>query len=630
MAANPVANIGIDFDAKFAKLEGDLKKVSKSVDRFEKRTKKSFGGVQKQLKSLGRAAAGFAAAFAGAAGARALNETAKAAIEFGDSLAKQADRIGVSVEALQELRFAGERVGISIEKTDAGLLRFSKTIGEASDQTGTLFTLLKKSDPALLSRLLDADTLDQALDIILEKLPEIDTVMKRNALAAAAFGRQSGAAFGAAAGQIDPLQRKLRALGAIMDEKLARKAEVAADKLTDLDVVMKNKLNVAVLENIEGFTEFRELLSDVQRIAIKAAAALGSLAKFNPFSRDEADDFFDALLDVEILQGKIAAVQKNIDRSRGRANDPFGRFDSNQAIKRKARLQAQLEDAEKRLDHANAENQKRLRRERATATPIGGGDGGGDGGGNPFANIKTPGEPSKKEDAMAARAEQNFERINAIIDATRTPMEDMAARLKEIDGLLSEASDPEQFVGLLEAQNRIGEQMGELSERTSEWQRASEFAARGIADAFADAIVFGDKLGASLKRLAQQLASRVISNFLFSSIGGGEGGGGGKGLFGAVKGLFGKAGGGRIAPGAPLLVGERGPELIVPQRSATVINAADARRAAGGGGAVTVNQTLRFDVGLESVDRRIAEAAPAAASAVVAAVERLRSRPGFA
>jgi len=65
-------------------------------------------------------------------------------------------------------------------------------------------------------------------------------------------------------------------------------------------------------------------------------------------------------------------------------------------------------------------------------------------------------------------------------------------------------------------------------------------------------------------------------------------------LIGTVAGLFGFAGGGRVQPGVPAIVGERGPELIVPTRPGTVMNGADSRGA--GGKSVAVSQTVNFDL----------------------------------
>ncbi|WCL55090.1 hypothetical protein [Gimibacter soli] len=82
---------------------------------------------------------------------------------------------------------------------------------------------------------------------------------------------------------------------------------------------------------------------------------------------------------------------------------------------------------------------------------------------------------------------------------------------------------------------------------------------------------------------------------------------------------FGKAGGGRLQPGTPTLVGERGPELVVAHRPATVINAADTRGSIGPG--VTVQQTLNFDlVPAPTIGAMIENAMPAIVEASKMAV----------
>ncbi|RMB11902.1 hypothetical protein [Eilatimonas milleporae] len=80
-----------------------------------------------------------------------------------------------------------------------------------------------------------------------------------------------------------------------------------------------------------------------------------------------------------------------------------------------------------------------------------------------------------------------------------------------------------------------------------------------------------------LKPVTDALAS-VVKSVLDSILGA-------DGLLGSLfGGLFGRAGGGRVQPGLPVLVGERGPELLVPNRAMTVMNNADSRMAMAGTG----------------------------------------------
>ena len=110
--------------------------------------------------------------------------------------------------------------------------------------------------------------------------------------------------------------------------------------------------------------------------------------------------------------------------------------------------------------------------------------------------------------------------------------------------------------------------------------------------------------------------SRLAANATLRQFFGEEEAGGGNRSAGFFSGIFdfffgGSAGGSRVFPGVPRIVGERGPEVIVPDRTATVMNNADSRRAFGmGGGGVVINfsPVNRFDVGLETFDRRLNQA----------------------
>ena len=95
------------------------------------------------------------------------------------------------------------------------------------------------------------------------------------------------------------------------------------------------------------------------------------------------------------------------------------------------------------------------------------------------------------------------------------------------------------------------------------------------------------------------------------------------GLLGSILGgLFGRAGGGRVQPGLPVLVGERGPELLVPSRAGTVMNGADTRMAlAGGPGGIVINNTFTVDV-RDSVRAEIQNTMPIMQESVFDALAR--------
>ena len=93
---------------------------------------------------------------------------------------------------------------------------------------------------------------------------------------------------------------------------------------------------------------------------------------------------------------------------------------------------------------------------------------------------------------------------------------------------------------------------------------------------------------------------------------------------------IGAASGGAVQGGRPVLVGERGPELIIPKSASTVRNAHDTRSImARGGNEVAVYQTINVTTGVQdTVKAEIANLMPQIADAAKSAVLDARRRGG--
>ena len=64
----------------------------------------------------------------------------KKALEFADGIAKTADKVGLSTDALQKYRFAADLAGVSNGELDKAFDKLNKSIGETiSDGTGAAF-----------------------------------------------------------------------------------------------------------------------------------------------------------------------------------------------------------------------------------------------------------------------------------------------------------------------------------------------------------------------------------------------------------------------------------------------------------------------------------------------------------
>ena len=118
------------------KLGRDLRRVGRAVGR------------------VGREAARFGRRFGLVIGGATLAVVAFAQkyATTADTIAKTADRIGVGVEELQELRHAFDLGGVAIEQTDKGLTFFAKAIGEAASGSGEAKPIFEAMGVAIVTK----------------------------------------------------------------------------------------------------------------------------------------------------------------------------------------------------------------------------------------------------------------------------------------------------------------------------------------------------------------------------------------------------------------------------------------------------------------------------------------------
>ncbi|MGH6978069.1 MAG: hypothetical protein ACRED4_02050, partial [Brevundimonas sp.] len=120
-------------EKKFSKSNANLRKETSQLGSVFDGLGKSIGGAGGGLPGLGGGVgalgiAGAAAAIgvgALVASLRGLKDAAKFAADLTDS----ADRIGVTVEALQELRYAADETGVPLASLDSGLESLNATLG---------------------------------------------------------------------------------------------------------------------------------------------------------------------------------------------------------------------------------------------------------------------------------------------------------------------------------------------------------------------------------------------------------------------------------------------------------------------------------------------------------------------
>jgi phage-related minor tail protein len=92
-----------------------------------------------------------------------------------------------------------------------------------------------------------------------------------------------------------------------------------------------------------------------------------------------------------------------------------------------------------------------------------------------------------------------------------------------------------------------------------------------------------------------------------------------------VKGLTGKAIGGPVQAGQPYMVGERGPEMFVPNQSGSIVP----NDKMGGGGGITVVNNVDASGAGSDVDLKIRAAMQQSSEQTVATIQNLMRRRRF-
>ena len=204
--------------------------------------------------------------------------------------------------------------------------------------------------------------------------------------------------------------------------------------------------------------------------------------------------------------------------------------------------------------------------------------------------------------ADIARGEANLALLQAKLDG-RYEEEVLAQRIKAIeDSNLNDVQKNKQIAivnqtAALESQIQVAEKLNEVYESVGSAIQS------GIVDAITSAIDGSKSLGESLSGILKQVGG-ILLNFGIGSIGSSLG----------IPGL--RANGGPVANGRPYIVGERGPELFMPQQSGSIRSNEDLRALMGRSPAGTA-QAMNFTFettnigGTEYVSREQLEAAMA-------------------
>lgn len=246
-------------NASFAtKAEMGLRRVNNSLRTMQRFT----GGVVSRMFNLRNAAFVAIAAM----GAKKLYDAANNIAKLGDEAAKTSRMIGLSAEALQELRFAADRQGVTTETLTKSLMLLNRNVGDVQAGQGMLTTLLKRTNPELLKQLKNVKNNEEAFSLMLGAIEKAPNQMQKASLAQAAFGRggqEMLKLFEAGSIGIEELREQARKFGGVIGTETANKMEAFIDAQTNMKFAMTGLkttiitgLMPTIQKTIEGITNW--------------------------------------------------------------------------------------------------------------------------------------------------------------------------------------------------------------------------------------------------------------------------------------------------------------------------------------------------------------------------------------
>ncbi len=588
-----LATLSVDFVAKVAAFEADLKRVARTSEQNSERMAAAFGLAK---SALGGLVAGLSV---GASVAFFRN-----IVDGIDALNDLADATGSSIENLSGLEDVAARTGTSMETVGSAVIKLNKTLADAKPGS-------------------DAAAALAALGLSAKELKALDPAeaLRLTAVALAGFADDGNKArltqelFGKSLREVAPLLKDLAESGRLNATVTTEQAEAAEAFNIELFKLQKNAVDVA--RDLAG-----PMVDAINR----------TIEAFRQGSRD-GKGFFETLRAEQLKLLGFGNVAKEVENLRAQlAIEPKGTGLYASLEKQLADKTKLLETSQKAAAAVFRPSQNYGDAFKPSAPVIGGGAAGGGQKakkvdpiidpatadairaleGTDLAKIaklnaqltelftlqrETKGAPGVAEaiaktreelaklDPVAVAAAESAKRLQGILD--QTPTAKFAEALVDIQ-LLNKAFDDGKISATQWAEAIRGStaKIGAdgAAEEIEKLSTFAEQAGRNIQDALGDSLEsllagnfksIGDLWADTLRKMVAQAAAAQLNSYLFGDTFGQKGGS----LGGAVGDLFkfissfggARADGGPVSAGRAYLVGERGPELMVPGASGTVV-----------------------------------------------------------
>lgn len=659
-----LAKLLVRLEGENIKLVKSLDQATRKIDRFEKNANKTVGRFRDSFKNAFAAIATYASV-------RTFSRFIKHSVDLADAANKAAQRLGIASSALQEYGLAAQFSGSSSEELQNGLRFLNRQISDAAAGVAKATDIFKTLNVAFTDTSGRVRKVDNVLKDIADRFSQAADDANKTNIAVQLFGRTGAnliPLLNAGAQGIDQMRQKARDLGLVMSDEAARAAEQFNDNLTVVRAQVRglgNQITTGLLPTLNDLTglmidlgsnsssagqiigqAFGGVLKGIAVIVLKVRAeitslgnaigglaAAAALAAQGEFSR--AKDIF-----AEMAADEAKLVKETEDQINNLFSGGFRKAGQDAAslagvikgslgpIKEETAAAA---SSAKALEKQIASTIAALELQAATSGMSA------DAAKRYELQLKGASDAQLKhveslQNQIAADKElqDSLDREAEAISKARDKWADLQVQLREVDSVaLKYINDIEDLktahdLGVISTEQlnasleKLGEQYVKATEKNKGWreqfEKSVERVGSGMQGAledffFAPAEKGFDGLFESfsnlLRRMAAEIAAQAVMQQLFKGLN--NLGGGFAEIGGLLSGVTARAIGGPVTAGAPVLVGEKGPELFFPASSGSIATARQTEGMLGGGGVNVIVNTPNADSFRES-RRQVASA----------------------
>ena len=605
---NPIkiAIAGLDnTEAVFAAVQKRFRKLSATIDKVKNRfplLSASFAKVGGFLKSAISTIVKSALAM-GAAFTVALSAITIKTMSSIDALGKMSSKIGTTAGSLAKLQFAAEQTGVSAETMGMAMQRFTRRAAEAARGTGEAKGALKELNLSA-AELIKMPLEDQVLALS-KSFDSVETSADKVRLAMKLFDSEGVAlvnTLGAGSDGLQAMFTDAEALGLVLSEDAVDGVEAANDSMKRLKTLFVGFSRQAVAAFAPAIDEIAKSLTE---LGLKAAD--GDVQNIGEVI---AKSIVGALISViQVIEKMMNAFGQMAHKIQAIYRSFFPTKEMEADQKRLDKLFSSLVNIRKsdvllRVDTSSIEQEIATLQEKLS--------------GGEFVPFD-----------FSALIEKLLEVQNKVGETTekiKTDFSDVAETIvyssgRWIDNLIGE---------FLLFKDAAGEAFGRIKDQVFDFDSAMNSLVTGSIDAmvqgFSDMMTGAKGFGDAMKDMAKTVIDALMKMYIKYMI---------------VQPLFdmmfpnaraggdvpsGKALGGPVQANTPYLVGERGPELFMPNSGGNII---PNNKMGGGGSSVVVQQTINVTTGVQQTVRaEIVQLMPQIAQAAKGAVADARLRGG--